>query len=121
MPALSLDPRLTAAARAHAEDMVAAGKIGHEGTDGSTPADRVRRVGYPYRRVGENVAAGWETVEAVTDGWMESPEHRRNILGDYAEMGAARAVDDDAATRTGASSSARRSRGSTRPMRPTSS
>jgi uncharacterized protein YkwD len=75
--------------------MIELGKIRHRGVDGSTPADRVTRVGYSYQSVGENVAAGQETAEEVMTGWMDSPGHRRNILGDFEELGAARAEDDD--------------------------
>lgn len=38
--------------------------------------------------VGENIAAGTSTPEAVVNQWMQSPGHRANILnGDYEELG----------------------------------
>ena len=95
LPPLAVSPALTAAAGLHAGEMVALGEITHEGPEGSTPADRIRSQGYPYRRVGENVAAGQKTVEAVMGSWMNSEGHRENILGDFREMGAARVNDDE--------------------------
>jgi uncharacterized protein YkwD len=91
LPPLVAEPRLTEAARVHAEDMAAHKKMAHEGSDGSEPADRVRRQKYVYLTTGENVAAGQDTVAEVMAGWMNSPHHRENILGDYSEIGAARA------------------------------
>jgi uncharacterized protein YkwD len=91
LPPLVAEPRLTEAARIHAEDMAAHKKMAHEGSDGSEPATRVRRQKYVYLTTGENVAAGQETVAEVMGSWMNSPHHRENILGDYSEMGAARA------------------------------
>lgn len=97
LPPLTAEPKLTAAARAHAADMASHKKMAHEGSDGSTPADRVKRQGYTYLRTGENVAAGQTSVEAVMDAWMNSPHHRENILGDFTEIGVARAEAEDGA------------------------
>jgi uncharacterized protein YkwD len=95
LPPLVAEPRLTAAARAHAADMASHQKMAHEGSDGSSPDDRVRRQKYIYLTTGENVAKGWESVEAVMTSWMNSPHHRENILGDYSEIGVARAEGPD--------------------------
>jgi uncharacterized protein YkwD len=97
LPPLSAEPRLTAAAKAHAEDMASHKKLAHEGSDGSAPADRVKRRGYIYLRTGENVADGQPSVESVMQTWMDSPHHRENILGDFTEIGVARAQADDGA------------------------
>ena len=95
LPPLASSPELSAAARIHALEMVALGEITHRGPDGSDPADRVDDQDYPYRRIGENVAAGQTTVDAVMGSWMNSEGHRENILGDFEEMGAARVNDDE--------------------------
>jgi len=96
-PPLVAEPRLTEAARKHAADMASHKNMSHEGSDGSTPADRVKREGYPYVSTGENVAKGQATVEAVMTAWMDSPHHRDNILGDFGEIGVAKAEADDGA------------------------
>lgn len=80
MAPLATDPRLTSAAQAHACDSATRGRMGHEGSDGSTLADRVQREGYRYRSIAENVALGYPGPAAVVQGWMGSSGHRRNIL-----------------------------------------
>lgn len=95
LPPLVAEPRLTAAAKAHAADMASHKKMAHEGSDGSAPADRVRREGYTYLKTGENVAEGQESVESVMDAWMNSPHHRENILGDFTEVGVGRVDGPD--------------------------
>ena len=35
-----------------------------------------------------------KTVDEVMETWIESPSHRENIMGDFTEMGAARAKND---------------------------
>ena len=91
---LKSDPKLTQAALVHARDMAEHGKMAHEGSDGSTPAQRAERQGYRYVKTGENVAYGQETVESVMRSWMNSPHHKENILGDFSEIGAARVLDE---------------------------
>ncbi len=91
---LKLSEKLSQAALAHAKDMAEHQTLDHTGSDKSTVADRVKRVKYPYILVGENIAEGQKTVEAVMTTWMESPTHRENIMGDFTEMGAARAKDE---------------------------
>jgi uncharacterized protein YkwD len=98
LPPLTLDDQLTEAARLHAEDMAQRQEMTHEGADGSTSADRVKRAGYRYVKTGENVARGQGTVAEVVQAWMESEGHRENILGDFTQMGGAVARDEDGET-----------------------
>jgi uncharacterized protein YkwD len=92
---LSVSKRLQAAAQAHALDMAAHRKMTHKGSRGSTLADRVEAKGYSFRRVGENVAYGWYSVERLMKGWMDSPPHKRNILGGFSQIGVGCAIDED--------------------------
>ncbi|TDT77123.1 Cysteine-rich secretory protein family protein [Litoreibacter halocynthiae] len=95
LPALSPNPKLAAAARAHAQDMSRSGFFDHIGSDKSAPSQRVRAQGYRYCYVAENIAQGWKTPEQVMQGWMDSPGHRRNNLSSKpSEYGAARAAGD---------------------------
>jgi uncharacterized protein YkwD len=87
--------KLTDAAQAHAEDMAEHQKMSHDGSDNSKPADRIKAKGYRYFRAGENVAAGRLSVERLMKGWMDSPVHKRNILGGFSEIGVGCAVDED--------------------------
>ncbi|MGC8641935.1 MAG: CAP domain-containing protein [Isosphaeraceae bacterium] len=90
----SLEPsrKLQAAAEEHVRDMAARHKMTHEGSDGSSPASRISNQAYRFRRCGENVAFGVRTCEAVMKGWMESPPHKANILGNFSQIGAAYAT-----------------------------
>lgn len=77
---LAADARLMTAARLHSQDQAAHNTMSHEGSDGSTFDQRIRRAGYSGSTMGENVAYGYPTPAAVMDGWMNSPGHRANIL-----------------------------------------
>jgi uncharacterized protein YkwD len=80
-PALRIDDRLTAAARAHSADMVAARFFSHTGSNGSDFVARSAAAGYPRRDASaENIAWGYRTAKEVVTGWMNSPGHRANIL-----------------------------------------
>jgi uncharacterized protein YkwD len=58
----------------------------------------MREAGYMSEacwRVGENLAWGtgiYGSVRSIFQAWMRSPEHRRNILGDYEALGLSRQV-----------------------------
>jgi len=91
---LTLNVKLGRAALLHSQDMATYSFIEHPGRDGSTPAQRVTRVGYQWASVGENVAAGAGTPEEVMAGWLASPGHCANIMGaQYSELGIAFAVN----------------------------
>jgi uncharacterized protein YkwD len=74
----------------HSRDMAEHRKLGHEGSDGSAPAERVTRAGYVWLGTGENVASGQQTADAVMKSWLESPGHCENIMEPrFTEMGVA--------------------------------
>ncbi len=95
LPPLKLAPLLEEAARGHAKDMADRDKMSHDGTDGSTPQQRIVRAGYHYLTAGENVANGYGDVKKVMQGWMDSPPHKTNVLGDFDEIGVARVYAED--------------------------
>jgi uncharacterized protein YkwD len=79
---------------AHAADMARYSYFEHTGRDGSHVSDRASRAGYPWRAIGENIAAGQMTADVVVQGWLKSPGHCANIMStDFSEMGAAFAVN----------------------------
>jgi hypothetical protein len=86
---LRLDPRLSAAAHAHASDMLRRTYYDHRSPEGESPRDRALAAGYPRRRsISENIAKGPFTPSEVVDRWMNSSGHRKNILDRGAsEMG----------------------------------
>jgi uncharacterized protein YkwD len=87
-------PTLERAALEHSQNMAGHDFMDHIGRDGSTPADRVTRAGYKWRAVGENLASGVMTAEAVVNGWVGSPHHCENLMSSrFTEMTVAYAVN----------------------------
>ena len=86
---------LQGAALAHATDMARHSYFSHTGRDGSQAPERASRAGYPWRAIGENIAAGQMNAEVAVQGWVSSPGHCANLMSPvYTEMGAAFAVND---------------------------
>lgn len=52
----------------------------HFGSDGSSPLDRVQRVGYQGRLLGENISETYETELETLSAWMAQPDTRDVIL-----------------------------------------
>jgi uncharacterized protein YkwD len=78
---------LDEAAQSHAQDMLQRGYFSHASPDGGTVQDRyVAAGGSRSELVAENIARceGCEAtaarIERLQEGWMNSPEHRENIL-----------------------------------------
>ena len=92
---MRLDDRLVLAAQRHSEDQARSGRMSHTGSDGSTLAVRVDRVGYGWRSVAENVAYGYPDAAAVMAGWMASDGHRGNILSANVDLGVGLAYGAD--------------------------
>ena len=91
---LKLSAVLNRAALVHSQDMANKDFFEHQGSDGSKVSDRVTRVGYTWRTVGENIAIGSQTAEAVVQGWISSPGHCANIMSpSFSEMGIAFVAD----------------------------
>ncbi|MFD6987987.1 CAP domain-containing protein [Streptomyces sp. NPDC059943] len=85
---LAGDPRLTTAAQAHSDEMVARGFYSHTSPDGRQPWDRAAAAGCTHRGIGENIACGQRSAAEVVRGWMDSPGHRANILKpDFTHIG----------------------------------
>lgn len=82
-----LNSQLNSAAQAKAQDMAAKNYWAHTSPDGTEPWYFFQQAGYTYIRAGENLAYGFMTSQSAIDGWMNSPSHKANILGDYAEVG----------------------------------
>ncbi len=87
-PPLQLNAQLNAAAATHSRDMSVQNRPWHFGSDGSSPIDRVRRVGYQGRLVGEAISETYETELETLTAWMEDENIRNVILDDSArDMG----------------------------------
>jgi uncharacterized protein YkwD len=86
---LRYDEKLADVARIHSRNMIELDFFSHEDPEGRGPQERVE-INYPEiiaRGFGENIGyTHGENEEAVANNlmgsWMDSPEHRANILGD---------------------------------------
>ena len=79
-PPVQLNAQLNAAAATHSRDMSVQNRPWHFGSDGSSPIDRVRRVGYTGQMLGENISETYETEIVTLGAWMDQPDTRDVIL-----------------------------------------
>ena len=100
---LRVSVKLNAAARAHSQQMAADGYFAHESANGAAFWQRVKQFysssPWSYWSVGENLL--WSSPDVTPASaltmWMNSPEHRKNILtARWKEIGVS-AVHVDAA------------------------
>ncbi|MCA9335961.1 hypothetical protein KC967_03605 [Candidatus Saccharibacteria bacterium] len=77
---LRLNEALDNAAQAKADDMFAQQYWAHTAPNGATPWQWIGQAGYAYDHAGENLAKGFVSANGVALAWMESPEHRKNML-----------------------------------------
>ncbi len=71
---------LTSASATQAQDMSIQGRPWHFGSDGSSPIDRIRRVGYTGLFLGEMVSETYETELETLTAWLEQPDTRAILL-----------------------------------------
>lgn len=78
-PPLRWDSALVEAARKHTLRMVSEGPIAHQYPGELNVSERAGLTGAHFDLIEENVAVG-STPRAIHDGWMQSEEHRKNML-----------------------------------------
>ena len=81
---VQLDAQLNAAAATHSRDMSVQNRPWHFGSDGSSPLDRLRRVGYAGGLVGETISESYETELETLSAWMGQQDTRDVILSPQA-------------------------------------
>ena len=90
--ALTWNDQLAEAALAHSQDMATKNYFDHTSLNGENPGVRINRTGYVASTWGENIAAGYGTVEQAIQGWIDSPGHCANIMnGSFTEFAVASA------------------------------
>lgn len=88
LKALTTNSKLTTAAQNKAADMAAKDYWSHVSPTGKTPWAFITEAGYSYQTAGENLAYGFATSSDTVTGWMNSSEHRANILNtSYTNIG----------------------------------
>ncbi len=88
---LTENSKLTAAARIKAIEMIEKQYFAHDSPTGQNVKDLAEKVDYHFLIVGENLAKGeFKNSFDLVQGWMNSPDHRKNILEKkYEEIGVA--------------------------------
>lgn len=85
---LQLNSKLNASAAAKADDMLKYGYWSHVSPAGVQPWFWFMQASYDYSYAGENLAKDFDTSAGVTQGWMNSPTHRENLLNiHYTDIG----------------------------------
>ncbi len=87
---LKWDCKLQQAALGHSRDMAENDFFAHTGSNGLGPGFRIDQQGYQARTWGENIAAGYATIESVVAGWLGSSGHCRNLMNpSFTDLGMA--------------------------------
>ncbi|WP_075809194.1 CAP-associated domain-containing protein [Paraclostridium sordellii] len=71
----------------HSEDMKENNYFDHLNKENETPFDRIKKEDIIYSIAGENIAAGQINSVYAHEALMNSLGHRKNILGDYENVG----------------------------------
>ena len=80
--------QLAAAAHVHSVDMARTGRIDHTGSDGSTPAQRIKAAGYLGGATTEDIYGGEASVDDVWDFWSTDPFHLPTLIStQYTDIG----------------------------------
>jgi len=87
-PALSVSSELQSAAAIHNTDMIRNSFFSHTGSDGSSPAQRVARAGFPATAVGELLAAANGTPAVVVQAWLDQGQRETVLDANYTSIGA---------------------------------
>jgi uncharacterized protein YkwD len=85
MPLLRVSRGLSNAAKVHVQDQGPLGLVSHEGTDKSTPDERMNRFGTWGKAYGENIEYGNFNadeiiMQLIIDDGTQNRSHRRNIF-----------------------------------------
>lgn len=80
LSSLKLSNELSSVATKKSQDMADNNYFSHTSPTYGSPFDMMKQFGINYTSAGENIAQGYNSAEAVMNGWMNSPGHKANIL-----------------------------------------
>jgi uncharacterized protein YkwD len=90
LPPLTVSPELQQAAQLKANDMAQNDYFAHTSPSGKDPWYWFQQAGYNFTYAGENLAVYFSDSNDVNTAWMNSPEHRANLLNpNYTQIGIA--------------------------------
>jgi uncharacterized protein YkwD len=90
LPPLQVNSALVASAQIQSTNMAQLNELEHTlpGVADPTLQSRAVAVGYNYAWLGENIAFNYPDAPSVVNAWMNSPDHRANILNpNYTDIG----------------------------------
>jgi hypothetical protein len=91
---LAVSSELERAAQAHSDDLATHDLWSHTGSDASSPADRMRRAGYPLAAGDEALAANSSDVGLILDAWLSNPRHAAMLMNpDFIDIGGGHAFN----------------------------
>lgn len=87
--ALTSNPILKETAINYAHDMYVRDFFSHISPEGTSPIQRAATLGYTGAYMGEVIARNYDSPAEVVQGWKNSPDHCKAIMGStFIEMGA---------------------------------
>jgi len=90
VPPLKWDEVLQEAAAQKSSDMYKNKYFDHTSPEGETLSDRLDKLQYDWKTIGENLAWGPTDVSKAVDGWLKSEGHCKNLMkAEYTHFGAA--------------------------------
>ena len=90
LPTLKVNHLLTKSAENKAKAIIKNQFFAHDQPDGKKFSEWIKEKDYHYLIVGENLAMGFSSNEAIMNAWMQSPMHKENILkSEYQDIGLA--------------------------------
>lgn len=78
-------------------DMAVNKYFGHYSSDGTSGLSYIESEHQSYKKIGENLAFGYNNATEVVAGWTQSPEHRKALLNPeykYVGYGVCEATDE---------------------------
>ena len=86
---LELNPKLVDAAASGAKTLAASESDKPESPSkmGETMLRQIKKSGYQYRALAQLTAAGQSSPAEVAKMWLDSPQQKKTILGDFSEVG----------------------------------
>lgn len=79
-PVLEYDNELAILSREHSQEMIFRKQSSNEGEPIEAFSERLKAVGLPHAKAGENIAFNYVDAIETVHGWLNSPKHRQVLL-----------------------------------------